>query len=83
MRDNRFRVQYRGSLLWLIFWIIIFFPIALALFFTACTFEMNRKIYYFTYSGSRLWLCFWVLAFFPIALILLLVNGISIRIIEQ
>lgn len=74
------KMHYRGSIVWLIFWIIVFFPIALALLFTAGTFEINQTTYDFQYNGSRFWLCFWILFFFPVAFILLFVNGVAIRI---
>ncbi len=80
MSTRRFNLQYRGSLIWLIFWVIVFFPIAFVLLFTASTFEINRSTYSFYYNGSRFWLCFWVLFFFPIAFILLFVNGLSVTI---
>lgn len=79
MASNRFKIQYQGSVFWLIFWLIFFFPIALILFFTASIFEIEGKIYTFEYDGSIFWLAFWTLFFFPIALILLIVNGFSIR----
>lgn len=73
------KVNYRGSLFWLIFWIIIFFPIALVLFFTGTDFIKDGKVSYLHYDGSRFWLCFWVLIFFPIAFVLFFLNGFSIR----
>ncbi len=73
------KVHYRGSYFWVIFWTIFFFPIALALLFTGCSFDINDKRYVFGYDGSRFWLGFWVLFFFPIALLLLFLNGIWIR----
>lgn len=79
MSESRFKVHYKGSIFWLIFWIIVFFPIALTLFFTAATFETTDKVYYFKYNGSRFWLCFWVLFFFPVAFVLLFINGFSIN----
>jgi hypothetical protein len=76
---KQFKVHYKGSFFWLIFWVIVFFPIALALFFTECAFDINDKRYVFGYDGSRFWLGFWVLVFFPVALLLLFLNGIWIR----
>jgi hypothetical protein len=77
MSEGRFKLHYRGSLLLLIFWFIVFFPIALALLLTASTFQFNQTTYNLQYDGSRFWLCFWVLFFFPIAFILLFINGFS------
>lgn len=82
MSTNRVKVNYKGSWFWLIFWIIIFFPIALALLFTDSVFELYGTKYTFKYDGSRFWLCFWILVFFPIAFVLLFLNGFSVG-IEQ
>lgn len=82
MNKNRVKVHYRGSLFWLIFWVILFFPIALVLLFTSSSFDLNASTYNFEYDGSRFWLCFWVLVFFPIAFLLFFLNGISVS-VEQ
>lgn len=74
------KVNYQGSFFWLIFWIIVFFPIALALLFTACSFDINDTKYTFRYDGSRFWLGFWVLVFFPVAFVLLFLNGVSVTV---
>lgn len=79
MSSQKLKIQYRGSLLWMIFWIIVFFPIALVLFFTGTNFIKNETTYHLHYDGSKFWLCFWTLVFFPIAFILLFYNGISVR----
>jgi hypothetical protein len=81
--NNQFKVKYHGSFFWLIFWFIFFFPIAIELFFTSCTFTINKTIYYFNYDGSRFWLGFWTLVFFPVAFLLLILNGFSIRAIPE
>ena len=78
MQNSSVKVDYKGSLFWLIFWIIFFFPIALALFFTSSTFVLNDTTYTFVYNGSRFWLCFWILVFFPLAFLLLFLNGASV-----
>jgi choline-glycine betaine transporter len=78
MPETNFKLHYRGSLFWLIFWFIVFFPIAFVLLLTACTFTINDTTYNLQYDGSRFWLGFWVLVFFPIAFVLLLVNGLSV-----
>lgn len=80
MSKTTTKVHYKGSLFWLIFWLIIFFPIAFVLFLTATTFKLGGKTYDFEYDGSRFWLCFWVLVFFPIAFLLLFLNGFSITV---
>jgi hypothetical protein len=78
MNEKKFRINYRGSFFWLIFWTIIFFPIALALLFTDSSIDTSRNTYDYRYSGSRFWLCFWILIFFPIAILLLFLNGVSV-----
>ena len=83
MNDKRFKLHYRGSLFWLIFWVIVFFPIAFVLLLTASTFQINQTTYNLEYDGSRFWLGFWVLVFFPVAFILLFMNGLSVNIQTQ
>ncbi len=80
VNKKSFKVSYNGSLFWLIFWVICFFPIALALFFTASSFNMNESVYHLEYNGSRFWLGFWVLVFFPVSFFLLFFNGMSITV---
>jgi hypothetical protein len=80
MSENRFKLHYRGSIGWLIFWFIIFFPLAFVLLLTASTFEVNQTTYNMQYDGSRFWLCFWFVIFFPVAIVLLFVNGFSVTI---
>lgn len=79
MSEKRFKVEYHGSLPWLIFWIIVFFPIAITLFFTDVTFFINNTNYNLRYDGSRFWLCFWILVFFPVAFVLFFINGFSVK----
>jgi TRAP-type mannitol/chloroaromatic compound transport system permease small subunit len=83
MKETRVKLNYRGSLFWVIFWLIFFFPIAFVLLLTASSFEFNQTTYNLQYNGSRFWLCFWVLIFFPIAFVLLFVNGFSANIQQQ
>lgn len=78
MNTSTFKIHYNGSLPWLIFWIIIFFPIALVLLFTAISFEVGATTYTIKYDGSRFWLGFWVLVFFPVAFVLLFLNGYTV-----
>jgi len=80
---TKFKIHYRYSLLWLIFWIIVFFPIALVLLLTGVGFETEKRIYHIVYDGSRGWLAFWTLVFFPIAFVLLFLNGISVVRMEK
>lgn len=80
MKTQRFKIHYHGSMFWLIFWLLVFFPIAFVLLLTAVSFEVNHQTYHLNYSGSRFWLGFWVLVFFPIAFVLLFLNGLSLTI---
>lgn len=80
MESSRVRVHYKGSFFWLIFWFIVFFPIALTLLLTGSTFELYDTKYVAQYDGSRFWLCFWILVFFPVAFLLLFLNGFSVRV---
>lgn len=79
MNKSKLSFQYSGSKFWVIFWAIVFFPIALVLLATGATFHGGGKSYRILYAGSRFWLGFWTLACFPIAFILMLVNGISLE----
>lgn len=79
MSNTSMKVQYSGSVFWLIFWAIIFFPVALVLLMTGGTFTKDGSISSIQYDGSRNWLCFWTLICFPIAIILVLINGFSIE----
>lgn len=78
MTEKKIRVDYVGSRGWLIFWVIIFFPVALVLLATSGRFELNGQAYFVRYDGSRNWLCFWVIVLFPVAFILLLLNGVTL-----
>ncbi len=77
--NTRAKIHYRGSVLLLIFWLIVFFPIAFVLLLTASSFELNQTTYDLIYDGSRFWLGFWVLFFFPIAFVLLFLNGLTVN----
>ena len=80
MDEGRYKLHYSGSIFWIVFWIIVFFPIALALLLTSSSIELGKKTYTFDYDGSRFWLCFWMLVFFPVAFALLFVNGHSVTV---
>ena len=72
------KLQYDGSVGWLIFWVIIFFPVALVLMMTAGKFTSEGKTHFIRYSGSRGWLAFWMVVCFPVAFLLMFLNGISL-----
>jgi hypothetical protein len=76
---NKVHLHYSGSKGWLIFWLIVIFPVGLMLLATSGEFEAGGNRYYLRYDGSRGWLCFWTLACFPVAVILLLLNGLSVH----
>jgi hypothetical protein len=78
MSERKMKFEYAGSVFWLIFWLIVFFPIGIILMFTDGKAQVDGKVYYTRYEGSRFWLCFWFVFFFPIALVLLVLNGISL-----
>lgn len=76
---NHLRLRYAGSIFWLVFWLILFFPVAIALLFLNGTLEIDGKRYFMRYEGSRGWICFWIIAFLPVAIVLLLINGVSLH----
>lgn len=82
MEETQFKLNYQGSIFWLIFWLIVFFPIAFVLLLTDIGFELNRTSYHLQYNGSRGWLAFWVLVFFPVAFLLLFINGFSVKVLK-
>jgi hypothetical protein len=73
------KIQYGGSIFWLVFWAILFFPVALVLLGTRGKFEWEGKTYWISYTGSVFWLAFWVIVFIPVGIILALVNGFEVR----
>jgi hypothetical protein len=83
MASTSSKIYYRGSIFWLIFWLIVFFPVAVILLVLNATFDLNEKSHYIEYDGSLFWLFFWTILFFPIALVLLIVNGISFNIQDK
>ncbi len=76
--QKKAKLNYNGSIFWLIFWAIIFFPIALILFFTRCSFTLNQRRYCLHYEGSIFWPIFWAIFFFPITFVLLFLNTAAI-----
>lgn len=78
MTERKIKLEYGGSVGWLIFWMIVFFPVGLVLFATGGKFDLGGKSYWVKYDGSRNWLCFWTLVCFPVTFALLLLNGVSL-----
>jgi hypothetical protein len=79
LEETKFKLHYRGSLFWLIFWIIVFFPIAFVLLLTNSSVRIGGITYSIEYNGSQFWLGFWILVFFPVAFALLFVNGLTVK----
>ncbi|MCC6278932.1 MAG: hypothetical protein IT289_13550 [Oligoflexia bacterium] len=78
MTKKKLKLDYQGSIPWLIFWAIVFFPVALVLLLTGAKFDHEGKTYHIQYDGSRGWLCFWTVACFPVTFALILLNGITL-----
>lgn len=78
MARTKLKVSYAGSVFWLIFWLIVFFPVGIVLFVTAMDYDFGGNHYSIRYDGSRFWLGFWTLVFFPIAILLGVLKGLSI-----
>ncbi len=72
---GEYKIRYEGSLVWLIFWTVVFFPVAIMLFLTGAYFEAKGAVYRLKYYGSRFWLGLWIIVFFPVAILLLLYHG--------
>jgi hypothetical protein len=78
MAEKKIKLDYSGSKGWLIFWVVVFFPVALVLLLTGGSFENEGHKYFIRYEGSKNWLCFWAVVFFPIVFLLLLLNGVAL-----
>ncbi|HSX04259.1 MAG TPA: hypothetical protein VLG76_05975 [Rhabdochlamydiaceae bacterium] len=72
------RLKYPHSKFWLIFWLILFFPIGLVLL-SQLELVSQAGIKKWEYRGERFWLYFWAILFFPIAFLLLLLNGVLVK----
>ncbi len=72
------RLKYPHSKFWLIFWLILFFPIGLVLL-SQLELVSPTGIKKWEYRGIRFWLYFWAILFFPIAFLLLLLNGVLVK----
>lgn len=79
MHEERYGIHYLGSKFWLIFWILIFFPIAIVLFATKARAMSHGSETRFEYKGSKFWLYFWALFFFPITFFLFFFNGSIVK----
>jgi len=70
--------KYRGSIFWLVFFLVIFCPIGILLLIRNLARLKNSTTSYLEYAGSWKWVFFWGVFFFPIAFILLFFNGLSL-----
>jgi hypothetical protein len=80
MALKKVRLHYSYSKGWLIFWTVVFCPVAMVLLLTGGSFEVDGNLTRMHYDGSRGWLCFWTVVFFPVAVVLGFLNGFSIEI---
>ena len=83
MPDNedikiRYPFCYRGNVFWLIFFLIIFFPIGIVLLLLNLSVVRDQMCYGLKYNGSKFWLIFWTVLFFPIAIVLGALNGFDV-----
>ncbi len=69
-----FRFSYPHSKFWLIFWMILFFPIGLVLLSRLELVSTNQTTKW-VYDGARFWLYFWAIFLFPVAILLLFLKG--------
>ncbi len=79
MQSDRFQIRYIRSKFWLIFWILIFFPIGLVLLLNHTELVFGERVFKIEYNGSRFWLFFWAMVFFPVMVLLFLFNGSFLR----
>lgn len=75
---KKIKLNFNGSAFWLIFWTLLFLPVALIIFITGLEYEKSGMTYRLNYEGSDFWLYFWTIVFFPIAAVLAMINGFSI-----
>lgn len=70
--------KYRGSIFWLVCFLVIFCPIGILLLIRNLARIKNNTTSYLEYAGSWKWVFFWAIFFFPVAFILLFFNGLSL-----
>lgn len=74
---KKYRLKYPGSKFWLVFWILVYFPIGLVLL-TNIHFASEGQVSKWDYEGDRFWLYFWAIVFFPITILLILLRGVLV-----
>jgi len=79
MSAQKFQLKYPCSKFWLIFWLIIFFPVGIVLLLNHLKIISGSHTFSMQYEGSRFWLFFWALIFFPIVVLLFVLNGSFIK----
>lgn len=79
MSTQRFQLKYSHSKFWLIFWVIIFFPVGIVLLLSHMKIVSGDRTLWMDYDGSRFWLFFWAIVFFPIVFLLIFLNGSFIK----
>jgi len=79
MGTQRFQLKYSHSKFWLIFWFIIFFPIAIVLLMSHLKIISGGHTLSMEYDGSRFWLFFWAIVFFPLVFVLFFLNGSFVK----
>lgn len=79
MSTERFRIKYAHSKFWLIFWLLVLFPIGLVLLLNHAELGSKERLFKIDYRGKRFWLYFWALVFFPVMILLFLFNGSFVR----
>ncbi len=80
---ERFKIAYSHSKFWLIFWLLIFFPIGVILIVKHTKLMSRDRLFRVEYEGSYFWLFFWALFFFPVTLLLFLFNGSFVKSTDQ
>ncbi|HRD54823.1 MAG TPA: hypothetical protein PLC42_00325 [Parachlamydiaceae bacterium] len=73
--EKRVNFKYKGSYFWLVFWLLIFFPVSLTLVFLNTSFFVDNTSYRFNYEANRFWPLFWAFIFFPVTILLFILNG--------
>lgn len=80
MTVKRLRIQYTHSKFWLIFWLLVLFPVGLVLLFNHTQLVSQGQTYKMQYHGKRFWLYFWAVVFFPVMILLTLFNSSFLKI---
>lgn len=75
INTTKYPIKYRGNIVLLVLFLILWFPIALVLLFKNAYIPKKNKIIYVSYHGNYFWLFFWAIFFFPIAMILIFIVG--------